>query len=142
MKTFLRFLLLFLFLAAIGLVASRFLAREPEPTLSALFETAGGLTVGQTVALSGEENGGTIRSIEPSAGGVIVTVALRQAQRLGKGTVLLMRPAPPPVPPRLEIIPANEEELLSSTARVPGRIEIGPPDGLAEPSPIWPGTES
>jgi hypothetical protein len=142
MKILLRLLLVLLFLAAIGLVASRFLTREPTPTLSALFETAGGLTVGQTVAITGGEDGGTIRSIEPSAGGVVVTVALRQALRLGKGTVLLMRPAPPPVPPRLEIVPANDGELLSSTARVPGRIEIGPPDGLAEPSPIWPGTES
>lgn len=143
MKIAVRLLLLSSLLIAIGIVAASLLLRRPEPVLTAFFETAGGLTIGQMVAMENGETAGTIRAIDPCAGGVIVTVALRRSPRLNQGTILLLRPAPTPVPPRLEIIPAENGEPLAWPAKVPGRIEIGPPDGLAEPSPLWPGgTES
>ena len=138
-----RILLVAVILTVIILAGIWLVGRADERTVSALFGTGIGLSEGQVVEITGGGLAGRIRSIEPVSEGVVVTIALDGTLSLNEGTIVLLRPGTPPVPSRLEILlPDGGAKPISYPARLQGRIEVGPPDGLAEPSPVWPGAAS
>lgn len=111
-------------------------------TLTFVLPSTTGIALGQAVVSGAGTSGellGHVVGIEPVSGGALISVHVEAGAVIHRGARAILRPAAPPRPSLVEISSSlASSEPLALPAHIPGSIELGAPEGMVEPTPVWP----